>query len=294
MKKVVVVIVFIILIFCVIGCKQSNATKKEIKKPSRETVKPSNNVSENTVSQKQTTNIPVVEPTIEPTIKPTIEPTIKPIKEPSKKGLIVIDAGHQAKQDSGVEPIGPGATETKKKVSSGTRGSETGLYEYKLNLIVALKLQNVLENEGYQVIMTRTTNNVDISNAKRAQIANDANADVLIRLHANGSENSSVNGVMTICNTKSNPYNSDIYNQSRKLSELILSGILNTTNANSKGVWETDTMTGINWSKVPTTIVEMGYMTNEKEDKLLATEEYQSKIVQGISHAINQYFEEVE
>lgn len=277
-----------------IGCKQSNATKKEIKKPSRETVKPSNNVSENTVSQKQTTNIPVVEPTIEPTIKPTIEPTIKPIKEPSKKGLIVIDAGHQAKQDSGVEPIGPGATETKKKVSSGTRGSETGLYEYKLNLIVALKLQNVLENEGYQVIMTRTTNNVDISNAKRAQIANDANADVLIRLHANGSENSSVNGVMTICNTKSNPYNSDIYNQSRKLSELILSGILNTTNANSKGVWETDTMTGINWSKVPTTIVEMGYMTNEKEDKLLATEEYQSKIVQGISHAINQYFEEVE
>ncbi len=260
------------------ACEQSNVTKKETRKPSHKTVKTSDVVGENTISQKQ----------------PTLEPTVEPTKNSSAKGLIVIDAGHQAKQNSGLEPIGPGATEKKKKVSSGTRGSETGLYEYKLNLTVALKLQKVLEKQGYQVIMTRTTNNVNISNAKRAQIANDTNADLLIRIHANGSENRSLNGVMTICNTSNNPYNSTIYSQCRKLSELVLSGILNTTGANSKGVWETDTMTGINWSKVPTTIVEMGYMTNKEEEKLLATEEYQNKIVQGISDALNQYFEEIE
>ena len=241
-----------------------------------------------------------------PTKKPTKEPVNKEVStaEPARtlaptvksvgSYLIVIDAGHQAKGNSDKEPVGPGATETKKKVSSGTRGVKTGLYEYKLNLIVADKLNKMLVEKGYRVMMIRTSNHVNISNSKRATIANDAHADALIRIHANGSENSHVNGVMTICNTKKNPYNASIYSQCRKLSDYVLKAVLDTTKANSKGVWETDTMTGINWSLVPTTIVEMGYMTNPKEDEKLSTEDYQDKIVLGIATGLDQYFSDLD
>lgn len=205
--------------------------------------------------------------------------------------LVVIDAGHQRRGNSEKEPVGPGSTEMKAKVTGGTTGVSTGLAEYELNLQVALKLEAELIDRGYTVIMVRTEHDVDISNSERAAVANEAGADVFIRIHANGSENSTVNGAMTICQKEDNVYNGHLYEESKALSTFVLDELVEATGCKKQYVWETNTMSGINWAEVPVTIVEMGYMSNPEEDENMATEEYQLKIAKGIANGIDKYKE---
>lgn len=206
--------------------------------------------------------------------------------------VVVIDPGHQAKANTDQEPIGPGASETKMKVTGGTAGVATGIPEYELVLTVAQQLRTELEARGYDVIMLRESHDVDMSNRERAEIANQSGGDIFLRLHANGSEDPSVTGAMTLCPTPQSPYPiGELYGQCRLLSDCVLDGFAEATGAKKLYVWETDTMSGINWCQIPVTIVEMGFMSSPQEDALLNDPAYQASMVTGIANGVDAYFE---
>ena len=227
-------------------------------------------------------------------LRPSEQKEVSPQMDVVTPLCVVLDPGHQRSGDPNPEPIGPGAAETKARVTSGTTGRYTGMPEYELNLQIGLQLKEELESRGYRVVMTRETHDVNLSNQERAQIAAEADGDIFVRLHANGSDDPTAEGAMTICMTQYSPYNPELYSESLALSEAILDQLVDSTGCRREYVWETDTMSGVNWATIPVTIVEVGYMTNEKEDTKLATESYQHLVVLGIANGIDEYFNNVE
>ena len=205
--------------------------------------------------------------------------------------VVVLDPGHTGVVAGGYEPLGPGSSEMKAKDTSGTEGIATGVAEYQLTLKVAKQLSTALKKQGCKVVMTRTNSKNPLSCIQRAKAANKAKADAYLRIHANGSSNSSTNGAMTICVTKNNRFvSSKLYEKSYALSKSVLDAYVKATGCHKEYIWQTDTMTGNNWSKVPTTLIEMGYMSNPTEDRKMQTKAYQKKMVKGMAEGIKAYF----
>ena len=204
--------------------------------------------------------------------------------------VVVIDPGHQLRGDSTKEPNGPGSSTMKARVTSGATGVATKVAEYVMNLNVSLKLKTELENRGYTVYMTRSTHDVNISNKERAEYATSVGADIAVRIHGNGSSNSSVRGAETYAPSAKNPYVSHLSKASISLSRCIIDAYCQATGFKNRGVFTSDTMTGINWSTVPVTILELGYMSNAQEDRMMQDETIQNNMVQGIANGIDKYF----
>lgn len=207
----------------------------------------------------------------------------------SQKLLICIDPGHQAKGDWKSEPIGPGSSYQKARVSSGTVGISTKKPEYVLNLEASEILNHILMSKGFEVIMTRETHDVNISNMERATLANDKNANMVIRIHADGSDNTSITGASLLVPSQKGKYTSSIFEASYECADLIKNKMDN-GGFKVNGVFERDDLTGFNWSKVPVVLVEMGFMSNYNEDQMMSNKDYQKKMMQSIADGVEDYF----
>lgn len=209
------------------------------------------------------------------------------------KKVVVIDPGHQGEADNNKEAMGPKSKEEKARVAAGTSGVETKVKESELTMTLALQLEKELVERGYTVVLCRRNQDISISNKERAAIANDVKADAFLRIHADGSEKESSVGCHTICSTEDNK-NSDWVpvKESRELAESIIKSYVESTDLNSisKGPKARDDLSGINWSKVPVTILEVGFMTNPEEDKKLNDAAFQVKMVQGMANGIDAFF----
>lgn len=206
--------------------------------------------------------------------------------------VIGIDPGHQAHANYNKEFISPTGTEKKAKVSSGTYGRFTGIYEYEINLQVGMKLKTKLEELGATVIMTRETHDVDISNAERAVMMNDIPVDCWIRIHANGSSNANVHGLFFLVPSP-NTMNTDdplVQSKSCKLAEYLLPATISATGAKDLGIVPRHDQTGFSWSSTPVCTIEMGHMTHKEEDHLLVSDAYQEKMAQGLADGFLNYF----
>lgn len=215
-------------------------------------------------------------------------------KSDDTKGLFVIciDPGHQKKGDSRGEPISPGSSNKKPRVSSGTAGIATKKAEHVVNLEASIILKKLLEDKGYKVIMTRETDDVNLSNIERAEIANNSNANLAIRIHCDSLNDSSKTGATVLIPSKGSQVTAGIYDNSKKYAE-ILSAELKSSNIKVTGVFERQDITGFNWSKVPVVILEMGFMSNWQEDRMLSDSAYQSKLMECVVRAVDNYTNEI-
>jgi N-acetylmuramoyl-L-alanine amidase len=197
--------------------------------------------------------------------------------------VVVVDPGHDLRANPDTEPIGPGSSTLKIKDGGGTHGVVSRMREADLNLRVALRLRPLLQRAGIRVVMTRTrTAGTSMGNIARARIANRAGAALFLRIHADGSTDPSARGTHTLHPALRRGWTDDVYAPSRGAARTVQTELVRALGFPDRGLQERSDFTGFNWANVPVILVEMGFMTNPTDDRLLATAAYQRRAALGL------------
>lgn len=203
--------------------------------------------------------------------------------EAARAPVVVLDPGHDLRANPRTEPIGPGSATRKIKDGGGTRGVVSRLSEAELNLRVALRLRPLLEQAGVRVLLTRTrTARTSMGNIARAGIANRAHAALFLRIHADGATDRTVRGTHTLHPAPRRGWTDDVYTESRRAAQIVQAELVRALGFPDRGLRERSDFTGFNWADVPVILVEMGFMTNRTDDRLLATPAYQGRAALGL------------
>jgi N-acetylmuramoyl-L-alanine amidase len=202
--------------------------------------------------------------------------------------IVCIDPGHQSHTDSKTEPVGPGSAVRKPRITGGTTGALTGARECETVLQIGINLRRRLEAAGVTVVMTRTTNDVSLSNAERAQIASAAGANLFVRLHADSSTDASLSGVSTLFPSALG-WTAPIAAPSKRAASAMQNALVKRTRAVDRGTAERSDLAGFNFSTVPAVLVAVGYPSNRVEDRLLVSPNYQDQVAQGLADGILGY-----
>jgi len=221
-----------------------------------------------------------------PVSESAIQIMAKPELLPLFGFTVCIDPGHQAKAISAKEPASPGSKILKAKDSGGTRGISTKTPESELVLAIGLLLRDELEMRGATVVMTRQDQKSRIGNIDRARIANEAKADLCIRIHADGSVNTKVKGMSVLIPGKKSTSWKAIGLLSEKLGKTLLATVSEKMKPSRALLSMRDDLTGFNWSKVPVVLIEIGFMTNVQEDKLMSGKTWRAKMAGALADGI--------
>lgn len=185
------------------------------------------------------------------------------------RGTIVIDAGHGG-------------------FDAGASGKTTKVREDVLNLAVAKKLKKLFEVNGFTVVMTREDDKAVASTkkgdmAKRGQIIKDSNPDVVISIHMNKFGDSSVSGPMAFYYEESE--------EGKKLAALVQQHLNEYLKPPKPRTFKPENYFVLRSGDCPCILVECGFLSNEREEELLQTDEYQEKCAKAIYKGVAEYFD---
>lgn len=196
--------------------------------------------------------------------------------------LVCLDPGHGTPPAIGrqTEPIGPGSAVQKIKDGGGASG------EAAVALAIAKRTRTLLLRRGYRVAMTRTGTVFSYGNGgniARAQFCNRRQAALMLRIHADGSTNTSIHGFSTLYPAWHKGWTDDIYARSLKAARLVQAASVRSTGAADLGLVKRTDLTGFNWANVPAVLVECGFMSNPRERRLLQSSAYELKVARGLA-----------
>nr|MCR4782186.1 N-acetylmuramoyl-L-alanine amidase [Lachnospiraceae bacterium] len=111
------------------------------------------------------------------------------------------------------------------------------------------------------------------------------------RLHADGAQSASVAGASAFFPSVRNPYNGRVSDLSNRLSACVMNGYTAATGIRRRTVSTRDDLSGTNWSQIPVTLLELGFMTNPTEDVNMSNPDFQNQMVRGIADGLDAYFQ---
>lgn len=186
----------------------------------------------------------------------------------AEKAKIVIDSGH-------------GGTDPGKIGINGT-------LEKDVNLKIAYKLKELLEEQGIIVVMTRETgeglaDSKTDDMKKRVEIINKEKPILCVSIHQNSYSDEMIKGAQVFYYTHSE--------KGEQAAELLQQELLKVDADNTRQKKANDTYYILKKSEVPTVIIECGFLSNRKEAELLSSDDYQEKLADAIASGIEKYLE---
>lgn len=227
------------------------------------------------------TPTPSSKPSASPTPSTTPEATL-PISGPvvtpdsyknTDKKIIVIDAGHGGTDPGAVSEVLTGKT----------------VHEKDITLSIAKKLRDILEGNGYTVLMTRDSDTYPTLN-KRAEIANRAGAALFVSIHMNSSPSADPSGTETYY---SEINNGDDFNvTSEEIAKSVQNRLYKALNSRDRGVKVANHAVTRN-SIMPAILIEVGFISNAEQAGLLLTSDYQQKAASAIANGIIAHWDDI-
>ncbi|MBM3957974.1 MAG: N-acetylmuramoyl-L-alanine amidase [Gemmatimonadetes bacterium] len=207
---------------------------------------------------------------------------------PLSSRTVCIDPGGQAGVQAG-EWADPGLT-ARENPQPVVRGVSTGNPEYLLTMDIALRLRTLLEKDGMKVVMTRESQDAELTGATKAEMASEAGADLLVSVRmGNSGTDPAVTGSYCLYPEK-NRWTAGFYESSKAAALFVVEALSKACGTKDLGVEPGGDMALFNWSKAPVFEARVAYLSNPSDDEELSGVEFRQQAAWGLRDGIVRYF----